>query len=233
MRNLNKDLLKVLGSGCAALVLALLTGGCGLGSGNGGGNNGGGSNNGGGGGVYAVACEALDIDASAGLDKAKFWASADTYGLDAFYVWEVDATTDGHYKYHGTSLVVPDSLPSEGWTPKDTSPLWSAIRWGADGYDPYKFNPDDPFYLWYLPYTPGSSWQSRTGAHNDGTCPDDNYQVNGRPRCQEVNELDPQAPWLTHGKTYLFQMNMLPPPPFCLGDMLICVQSCYRVIKTY
>jgi len=209
-----------------ACTLILVLSGCGLFDHDDGGSGGGGG--GGGGDVSYVTCTQLNV-AGADLNSAQFWPEGDTYGVNTFYVWELDADANGQYTYHGTGTPVTETLPARNWVIPKT--YWSAIRLNLDGLDPYHFNAADPFYLWYLPYTPGASWQSKTSAHNDGTCPGSDHLYNGRHTCQGKNQLDQNAPGLTHGKTYLFRMMMLIPTGYTNGENY--VQSCYETMQDY
>jgi len=174
-------------------------------------------------------CDPLNFSVTATLDSAGFWPEGDTYGVNTFYVWEVTASADSPsgYVYKGTTRAVETRLPTRDWPIPTT--YWSAIRLAFDGLDPHHFAADDPFYLWYLPYVDGASWESKTDGYNDGTCPDNDYEINGRPRCRGQNQLDPNAPGLVGGRTYLFQMGMLVPLGY---DGEKYVQSCYRTIIT-
>lgn len=161
-------------------------------------------------------CEELKSAVDSVLQLNYFWPPNDTYGVNTFYLWELDkiATDGGDQYYFHNGEPVTDWVPEHSWG--IPPPLWSAIRLNLDGLDPHKFSETDPFYLGYLPYVPSSSgvsWQSKTNAKNDGTCPKNNYEIGGRPRCVGKNQLDPASPTLTRGKVYLTRMLMLVPLP--------------------
>jgi len=193
--------------------------------------DGGGGGGGGGGAPATVTCGELAMVAGSGTVPNSFWPVGDTYGVNSFYLWLLDnaSTADQEeYYYHSTGAPVADRLPYENWPIPTTD--WSAIRFNLDGLDPHKFTAQEPFYYGYLPYLPGVSWQSKFDAHNDGTCPENDYIINGRPRCIGTNQLDPRSPVLTQGKTYLFRMLMIIPLGYNGENR---VQSCYQKIITY
>jgi hypothetical protein len=215
---------------CATICLPTLAlTGCGLP-----GDDGGGGGGGGGGGTTPtmIACGELAMTAGSGAVPDTFWPVGDTYGVNSFYLWQLDnaSTADQEeYYYHSTGAPVTDQLPYENWLIPTTD--WSAIRFNLDGLDPHKFTAQEPFYYGYLPYLPGVSWQSKFDAHNDGTCPENDYNIGGRPRCMGANQLDPRSPVLTRGKTYLFRMLMIIPLGYSNGENR--VQSCYQKIVAY
>ena len=173
-----------------------------------------------GGGGSHVTCGTLDLNASDGLDSASFWPVGDTYGVNAFYVWKSTGLAEA-------------SLPAKDWQIPTT--LWSAVRFNLDGLDPYHFSATDSFRLWYLPYVASSvSWQSKTGARNDGTCPGSDTLTNGRHSCDGRRQLDRNAPSLVKGETYLFRMLMIVPlGTDSSGRKLNRAQSCYQTTATY
>jgi hypothetical protein len=200
MNNKLKVLLHCLGNMiilATGLLFAATFAGCGSDNG---GDDGGGSS--GGGGSSVTVCEQLAGTAHVGTAVSAFWPVGNTYGVNSFYLWDLDnASTPGNpeYYYKSTGNPVRASLPNENWQIPPT--LWMAIRMNWDGLDPYHFMEEDPFYLGYLPYVNSYvSWQSKTNATNDGTCPEEDYLINGRQRCQGVNQLDPNSPTLVAGK---------------------------------
>lgn len=208
-----------------ALLIGLA--GCGLPGDDGGGGGGGG----GGGTPSTVACGELAMAAASGGLPDAFWPVGDTYGVNSFYLWELDNASTAErqeYYYHSTGAPVTDRLPYENWPIPATD--WSAIRFNLDGLDPHKFTQAEPFYYGYLPYTPGASWQSKFEARNDGTCPENDYPIGGRPRCIGDDQLDPRSPVLAHGKSYLFRMLMIIPLGYHGENR---VQSCYQKIVDY
>lgn len=167
------------------------------------------------------------------------WPVNDTYGVNSFYLWEVDVTgTTGQPESYFSST----GLPAEDWQIPATD--WAAARWNLDGLDPYKFNKDDPFIVGYLPHVPSSvSWKSKFGYTNDGACHntrnadvgDDNRNDNdvligGRFRCIGANKLDPNSPVLQSGRAYLLQLSMIVYLGENNGYNRNRIQSCYRAI---
>ncbi len=184
-----------------------------------------------GGGVTSnwTVCGVLNADLAA--EPAEFWPEGDTYGCNSFYIWRLSRQSSdcaADYCYYGTKTPVETRLPYENWQIPATE--WSAIRMNWDGLDPYKFRVSDPFYFGYLPMV---SWQSKTGAVNDGTCPESDGA--SAHVCIGKHQLDPQAPALSHGSAYLVQMSMLVPLGMdeATHYRYNRVQSCYRQVIEY
>lgn len=193
---------------------------------------------GGGGGPSMTTCyNSVNFEILNGLDEpatdadfVKIWMDADAYGANNFFVWKVDKV-DGDYYYSGTDKAVEDKIPEKGYVIPRA--IWSAGRsMGLDGYDPYKFSDEDPFFLGYVPKTPAMPWwDSKNGVTNDGqTCPGDTTLVNGRPKCLDKNLLDSQSPAnLERGKEYLVRF-MFGGNPNDTGNWIM---FCYQGIFTY
>ncbi len=172
-----------------------------------------------------VTCGTLTATAEQGTWS--FYPVGDTYGTNTFAVWRIeeDPAHPGSYIFSGDGASVTDVLPVKDW--HVPTPVWGAIRLALDGKDPYHFTADDPFYLWYIPYVSGTSWQSLLGSKNDGTCPASVTPLSGPLMCIGRNQLDPYAGRLTSGRTYLVRLSMFIP----LGaDDHNRVQSCYQMI---
>jgi hypothetical protein len=165
-----------------------------------------------------VTCGQLAVDATDGLNSAKFWPVGDTYGVNTFIVKEVPAGT------------IPEAtLPIEGWVA--TPNLWWAMKMDYD-QDPQHLSDANPFIIWYVPPKIGNfSWSTKTGAKNDGTCPASDSIVygTGRHRCLGQYQLDEQAPGLIKGRTYLFRILMMEIVP-TEGNY---ITSCYQMVATY
>lgn len=163
------------------------------------------------------------------------WPVDDTYGVNSFYLWEINV---------GTGEPIGTSLPAKDWQIPTTD--WAAARWNLDGFDPYKFSQIDPFIVSYLPYVPSNvQWKSKFGSTNDSDCHntrnensgDDNQNDNdsligGRFHCIGANQLDPNSPILQSGRTYLLQLSMIVYLGEDNGYNRNRVQSCYRAIVT-
>lgn len=182
------------------------------------------------GGTVQVPCGTLTTVVVPGLNVMDVWPNGNTYGVNSFYIWELDDASTPEQEelyYHSTGDLVQSWLPSKGWEIPTAD--WSAIRMNWDGLDPRKFSAEDPFVVFYLPYTQSAiSWKSKFGSTNDGTCPENNYMINNRFRCIGKNQLDQRAPSFVEGKTYLLQMGMVVPFVDDNGTETIHVQSCYR-----
>lgn len=159
-----------------------------------------------------------------------FYPVGDTYGTNSFAVWEVEEIPGqpGSYRFVSNGEPVTATVPAKDWKVPDL--VWGAIRLALDGNDPHKFTDQDQFYLWYLPYVPGQSWQSLFGAKNDGTCPGSINRVNGRLTCIKTNQLDELVGTLKSGKPYLFRLSMFIPLGSADHNR---IQSCFQTIKTY
>ncbi|MBN1204419.1 MAG: hypothetical protein JXB05_05800 [Myxococcaceae bacterium] len=178
-----------------------------------------------------VQCGALSVVTQGSPALVHVWPEGDTYGVNAFYLWEVDVSGPPEapvFRFQEPAAEVTSEVPAKNWQIPVTR--WSAIRLGLDGYDPYHFGAQEPFILGYLPYTPGSSWQSKTGATNDGTCPQSDSIIGGLHRCMGNKQLDPQAPTgLASGRGWLIRMMMIIPlGKDEAGQNLNRVQSCYQ-----
>ncbi len=191
----------------------------------------------GGGGTTPYWTDCGDLNLEQASNPIEVWPEGDTYGVNTFYLWQLDrrsSACDADYCYHDDGEPVDNRLPYKDWQIPNT--LWSAIRMNWDGYDPYHFTADDPFYLGYLPDVPSIvSWESKTGARNDGTCPESDHLYYGRHTCIGADQLDELAPSLVHGRAYLFQLSMVVPlgVDAASGYKFNRVQSCYRQIIEY
>lgn len=183
-------------------------------------------------GTTYTACGQLNVIWSSGPRNVFAWPEGNTYGVNAFYAWEIDftGTPDApHYFWKGTTIPVANKLPYNNWQVPTT--LWSAIRFALDGNDPYHFSLTDMFVMGYVPFVSGvgSSWMSENGATNDGKCPESNYMQKGWDHCYGNKQQDSAAPkTLVDGKAYLLMMGMIVPlGTDKAGYKLNRVQSCY------